>query len=186
MFEPEIPVSLPAVTRLYGSLWRWFVSSLHPKRNDSMNRLHVHVAVRDLNESVRYYSTLFGADPTVRKADYAKWMLDDPRVNFAISARGRLPGVDHLGIQVEEPAALAAITARLQAAEASVSKETDAHCCYARSDKTWSTDPSGIRWESFHTHGGITTYGLDTAPAKPETACGSGPAVCGTSNAACG
>lgn len=141
-----------------------------------MNRLHVHVAVRNLAESVRYYATLFGAEPTVRKDDYAKWMLEDPRVNFAISARGRAPGVDHLGIQVEEPPALAAITARLQAAEASIKQEGDAHCCYARSDKTWSTDPSGIRWESFHTHGTVITYGLDATPAQPKSACG---ASCG-------
>ncbi|MGH8337169.1 MAG: ArsI/CadI family heavy metal resistance metalloenzyme [Gammaproteobacteria bacterium] len=145
-----------------------------------MNRLHVHVAVRDLAESIRYYTILFGSEPSVHKDDYAKWMLEDPRVNFAISARGPLPGVDHLGIQVEEPATLAVITARLQAAETATRQESDAHCCYARSDKTWSTDPSGIRWESFHTHSDITTYGLDTAPAKPQAAC------CGSAQTACG
>lgn len=107
-------------------------------------------------------------------------MLEDPRVNFAISARGRAPGVDHLGIQAEEPGALAAITARLQAAEAATQQETDAHCCYARSDKTWSTDPSGIRWESFHTHGQITTYGLDAA-AENSSACCASPVACGAS-----
>ncbi|MGA9853065.1 MAG: ArsI/CadI family heavy metal resistance metalloenzyme [Gammaproteobacteria bacterium] len=140
-----------------------------------MNRLHIHVAVRGLAESIRYYTTLFGTEPIVHKNDYAKWMLEDPRVNFAISARGRLPGVDHLGIQVEEPVALAKITARLQAADASIRQETDAHCCYARSDKTWSTDPSGIRWESFHTHGDITSYGLDAASvSRPATG------TCGT------
>ncbi|MBU6470002.1 MAG: glyoxalase/bleomycin resistance/dioxygenase family protein [Gammaproteobacteria bacterium] len=137
-----------------------------------MNRLHVHVAVRDLEESIRYYASLFGSAPTVHKHDYAKWLLEDPRVNFAISARGREPGVDHLGIQVEEPQQMAAITARLSAAENAARQESDAHCCYARSDKTWSTDPSGIRWESFHTHGEITTYGLDTAEAGPKSACG--------------
>lgn len=171
MLEPEIPFSLSAAATLYGAAWQRVISSLRRKRNTSMNRLHVHVAVRDLAESIRYYSTLFGAEPTVYKHDYAKWMLEDPRVNFAISARGRLPGVDHLGIQVEEPATLAAITTRLQAAEASVQKEADSHCCYARSDKTWSTDPSGIRWESFHTHGEITTYGLDAAPTLSQSAC---------------
>lgn len=139
-----------------------------------MNRLHVHVAVRDLAESVRYYTTLFDSAPTVCKDDYAKWMLEEPRVNFAISARGRVPGVDHLGIQVEEPQQLAAITARLSAAKNTTREESDAHCCYARSDKTWSTDPSGIRWESFHTHGDITTYGLDTAAAGSKPACGCG------------
>ena len=139
-----------------------------------MNRLHVHVAVRNLADSVRYYTTLFGTAPTVHKDDYAKWMLEDPRVNFAISAHGRTPGVDHLGIQVEEPQQLAAITARLSAAANDTREESDAHCCYARSDKTWSTDPSGIRWESFHTHGEITTYGLDTAEYGPKSACGTG------------
>jgi catechol 2,3-dioxygenase-like lactoylglutathione lyase family enzyme len=176
MLELEIPFSPSAAARLYNATRRRLIPSTRHKRNFSMNRLHVHVAVRDLAESVRYYVTLFGAEPTVRKDDYAKWMLDDPRVNFAISARGRAPGVDHLGIQTEEPAALAAITARLQAAEASVQKEADAHCCYARSDKTWSTDPSGIRWESFHTHDAITTYGLDTTKSGPKSACG---ASCG-------
>ena len=139
-----------------------------------MKRMHVHVAVTDLEASMRYYTTLFGTGPTVRKEDYAKWMLEDPRVNFAISARGRAPGVDHLGIQVEEPAALAEITARLHSAEQGLRQETDAHCCYARSDKTWSTDPSGIRWESFHSHGEITSYGLDAEPAEARTACCNG------------
>lgn len=139
-----------------------------------MNRLHVHVAVPDLSKSVRFYSALFGAEPTVRKHDYAKWMLEDPRVNFAISARGRVPGVDHLGIQVEELQQLTAITARLSAAENTTREESDAHCCYARSDKTWSTDPSGIRWESFHTHGEITTYGLDTSETSGRSACSCG------------
>ncbi len=129
-----------------------------------MTRSHGHADVADLGQSVRYYTTLLGIEPTVRKDDYAKWMLEDPGVNFAISACGRLPGVDHSGIQGEEPAALAEITARLHASEVATHEETDAHCCYARSDKTWSTVPSGIRWESFHTHGDITTDGLDTAP----------------------
>ena len=131
-----------------------------------MQRLHVHVAVTDLEASMRYYTTLFGTGPAVRKQDYAKWMLEDPRVNFAISARSRSAGVDHLGIQVDEPSELAAITARLRSAEQGLRQETDAHCCYARSDKTWSTDPQGIRWESFHTHGEITRYGLDAEPAE--------------------
>lgn len=137
-----------------------------------MKRLHVHVAVRDLGESIRFYSTLFGSEPNVRKEDYAKWMLEDPRVNFAISARGRTPGVDHLGIQVEQPAELAEITHRLRAAESAIREEADAHCCYARSDKTWSTDPSGIRWESFRTHGEITAYGLDQSASGAAACCG--------------
>ena len=120
-----------------------------------MKRLHVHVAVEDLEKSRAFYSTMFGAEPTVVEADYAKWMLDDPRVNFAISARGRAGGVDHLGIQVETADELAGIAARLKATVS----ETDTACCYARSDKEWAVDPSGIRWESFLTHGQITTYG---------------------------
>ena len=143
-----------------------------------MKRLHVHVAVRNLDESIRFYATLFGSEPNIRKQDYAKWMLEDPRVNFAISARGRTPGVDHLGIQVQQSAALAEITRRLRAAESAVREESDAHCCYARSDKTWSTDPSGIRWESFHTHGVITTYGLDASPGNTSACCNS-PTACG-------
>ena len=124
-----------------------------------MKRLHVHVAVEDLAKSRAFYSTMFGAEPTVVEADYAKWMLEDPRVNFAISARGRAGGVDHLGIQVETADELAGIAARLKAAEQATVTETDTACCYARSDKEWAVDPSGIRWESFLTHGQITTYG---------------------------
>ena len=124
-----------------------------------MKRLHVHVAVEDIEKSRAFYSTMFGAEPTVVEADYAKWMLEDPRVNFAISARGRAGGVDHLGIQVETADELAGIAARLKAAEQATVTETDTACCYARSDKEWAVDPSGIRWESFLTHGQITTYG---------------------------
>ena len=142
-----------------------------------MKRLHVHVAVDDLAASRAFYATLFGSEPSVVEADYAKWMLDDPRVNFAISQRGRAGGVDHLGMQVETPEELAEIAARLKAAEQTTVTETDAACCYARSDKEWAVDPQGIRWESFLTHGQITTYGegsrFDVAPAsaEPKAAC---------------
>lgn len=124
-----------------------------------MKRLHVHVAVEDLAKSRAFYSTLFGVEPTVLERDYAKWMLDDPRVNFAISERGRAGGVDHLGLQVETADELADIATRLKQAQQTVVSETDAACCYARSDKEWAVDPQGIRWESFLTHGQITTYG---------------------------
>lgn len=142
-----------------------------------MKRLHVHIAVEDIEKSRAFYSTLFGAEPSVVEADYAKWMLEDPRVNFAISARGRADGVDHLGIQVETADELAGIAARLKAAEQATVSETDAACCYARSDKEWTVDPSGIRWESFLTHGRITTYGegsqFDVKAAEPSaSACG--------------
>lgn len=139
-----------------------------------MKRLHVHVAVEDLEKSRAFYSTLFGAEPAVVEADYAKWMLDDPRVNFAISARGRAGGIDHLGIQVETADELAGIAARLKAAEQATVTETNAACCYARSDKEWAVDPSGIRWESFLTHGQITTYGEGSqfdVKAEPAAAC---------------
>jgi catechol 2,3-dioxygenase-like lactoylglutathione lyase family enzyme len=130
-----------------------------------MTRLHLHVGVADLNQSIAFYSTLFGAAPSVRKDDYAKWMLEDPRVNFAISTRALAPGLDHVGIQTDDVAELADITDRLKSAGASTFEQQDATCCYAQSDKTWVTDPSGLRWETFHTHGEATTYGADASLA---------------------
>jgi catechol 2,3-dioxygenase-like lactoylglutathione lyase family enzyme len=124
-----------------------------------MKRLHVHVAVADLEQSLRFYSMLFGAEPAVRKPDYAKWMLDDPHVNFAISHRGEQPGLSHLGLQAENSAELEEIGTRLKAAEAVTLSEQDTTCCYAQSDKYWTEDPQGVRWESFHTHGETTIYG---------------------------
>lgn len=143
-----------------------------------MKRLHVHVSVDDLNQSIGFYSTLFGATPSVLKDDYAKWMLDDPRVNFAISTRAAEAGLSHLGIQVDEPGELSDIAGRLQDAGASTVDETATTCCYARSDKTWVSDPSGIRWETFRTFGEATVYGEDLsavpapAPAKSSGCCG--------------
>ena len=130
-----------------------------------MKRLHVHVVVQDLGESVRFYSTLFAAEPTVIKDDYAKWMLDDPRVNFAISNRGGRPGVDHLGIQVEDDGALSRLDARLRDAGRTVHEQKAARCCYARGDKVWVTDPQGVAWETFATFGEINVFGEDSAPA---------------------
>jgi hypothetical protein len=123
-----------------------------------MNRFHVHVNVSSLEQSLAFYSRLFGAEPSVVKPDYAKWMLDDPRVNFAISQRERGAGVDHLGIQTEDSAALEQIGARLKAADAVRLAEVGTTCCYAHSDKYWTEDPQGLRWETFHTHGDATTY----------------------------
>ncbi|HEY8586480.1 MAG TPA: ArsI/CadI family heavy metal resistance metalloenzyme [Rhodanobacter sp.] len=134
-----------------------------------MKRFHVHVNVDQLDSSVRFYTTLFGAAPSVLKADYAKWMLDDPRINFAISQRGRQAGLDHLGLQAEDAGELAAIGARLQAADAVVLAEKATTCCYARSDKFWAEDPQGVRWESFHSHGEATTY--TSAPDAAGNAC---------------
>jgi catechol 2,3-dioxygenase-like lactoylglutathione lyase family enzyme len=138
-----------------------------------MKRFHVHVAVENLDQSVKFYATLFAAEPTVRKPDYAKWMLDDPRVNFAISQRGVEPGIEHLGIQAENEAELNEVYARLSKAERPVIEETAATCCYARSDKQWISDPTGISWETFLTHGEATVYGggLAAAPDESEKAC---------------
>ena len=113
-----------------------------------MKRFHVHVSVEKLEESIRFYSSLFGTAPTVVQPDYAKWMLDDPRVNFAISQRGRQPGVNHLGFQVEDDAELKAMRGQLEAADAGLLEQTNAACCYARSDKYWVTDPQGVAWEN--------------------------------------
>ena len=123
-----------------------------------MKRLHVHVGVENLDASIGFYSTMFGAEPSVVKEDYAKWMLDDPRVNFAISTTGRTPGIDHLGFQVADAEGLAALGRRLDAAGGTVVPEEAAICCYAQSDKLWTEDPQGTRWETFHTFGSATTY----------------------------
>jgi catechol 2,3-dioxygenase-like lactoylglutathione lyase family enzyme len=123
-----------------------------------MKRLHVHVAVDDIAESVRFYSVLFAADPAVLKSDYAKWMLDDPRVNFAISRRGAGTGVRHLGIQVETPEELREVYGRLQQA-ARVLEEGLTTCCYAKSEKSWIADPQGVAWETFLTSGESAFYG---------------------------
>jgi catechol 2,3-dioxygenase-like lactoylglutathione lyase family enzyme len=126
-----------------------------------MKRLHVHVAVDDLAANIRFYSTVFGAPPTVVKDDYAKWMVEDPCVNFAISARGMTPGIDHLGIQVESDAALGELRKRVGDAEIAARDQPDAACCYASSNKYWTTDPQGIAWETFHTLAAIPVFGQD-------------------------
>ncbi len=152
-----------------------------------MKRLHVHVAVEDLSKSIAFYSTLFGAEPSVRKEDYAKWMLEDPRVNFAISDRARIAGVDHLGIQTESGEELAELAGRLKAA-GEVTRDQDATtCCYAKSDKSWVNDPQGIRWETFHTHGDATSYGEDEPDVKlaAKAACGAPVAAPGKAAVSC-
>lgn len=133
-----------------------------------MKRLHVHVGVADLDRSIGFYSTLFGSQPTVVKGDYAKWMLDDPRVNFAISSGNAHKGVEHLGIQVEEPAELADVYERLKAADRPVLEEGCTTCCYAKSEKSWVADPDGVVWEAFHTTGDSTVYG-DSVELGPIT-----------------
>lgn len=134
-----------------------------------MKRLHVHVKVSDLDQSIRFYSTLFGIAPGVTKGDYAKWMLEDPRVNFAISTRGAEAGLDHLGIQVEDDAELAEIAARLKEAGRPVLEQEATTCCYAQSDKAWVADPQGIAWETFRSFGESTVYGDSVDRAAVET-----------------
>ena len=127
-----------------------------------MKRFHVHVSVDDLAQNVRFYSSLFGAEPTVRRDDYAKWMLDDPKVNFAISRRGDSAGVNHLGIQVDSDEELEAMRAQLTRADQPVVDQVDAACCYAKSNKHWVQDPQGVAWETFHSLSTIPTFGQDT------------------------
>lgn len=137
-----------------------------------MNRFHVHVSVADLDQSIGFYSALFGTAPSVRKPDYAKWMLDDPRVNFAISTRSSQLGVNHLGIQVETADGLESIRDRLAQAGRALVDEKATTCCYARSDKHWVADPQGIAWETFHTLGTAPVYGEDrVVPAGDSAAC---------------
>ncbi|WP_213300377.1 ArsI/CadI family heavy metal resistance metalloenzyme [Paraburkholderia sacchari] len=141
-----------------------------------MKRFHIHVAVTDLTASIRFYSALFASEPSVVKSDYAKWMLDDPRVNFAISQRGATPGLDHLGVQVENEAELAEMHERLEGAALPVDAQIGTACCYASSNKYWTVDPQGIAWEAYHTLGDIPVFGEPrNAPTSAPT---SGAAAC--------
>ena len=136
-----------------------------------MKRFHVHIAVKELQDSIRFYSAMFGTSPTVVKPDYAKWMLDDPRINFAISQRSPTIGVNHLGVQAETGDELEGIHANLQQADGTIEAEKGVHCCYAKSDKYWVTDPQGIAWESFRSLGSVPLYGEGNQTAAG--ACGS-------------
>lgn len=132
-----------------------------------MKRLHLHVSVPDLAQSISFYEALFGAGPSIVKDDYAKWMLEDPKVNFAISARGLASGVDHVGIQVDSQAELGELAGRLKAAGNVTLDQEATTCCYAQSDKSWVSDPAGVRWETFYTFGEATRYGEDVELAPP-------------------
>jgi catechol 2,3-dioxygenase-like lactoylglutathione lyase family enzyme len=137
-----------------------------------MKRFHVHLGVADLDRSIRFYTDLFGNEPAVRKPDYAKWMLDDPRINFAISQRGGATGVRHLGLQVESADELDAVRARFEVADAATTvAEPGANCCYAKSDKHWVTDPQGVAWEAFHSLGEIPVFDSETMPLEEATGC---------------
>ncbi|WP_042882399.1 ArsI/CadI family heavy metal resistance metalloenzyme [Cupriavidus necator] len=142
-----------------------------------MKRLHVHVSVDNLAESIRFYSALFASEPTVTKDDYAKWMLEDPRVNFAISMRGRKAGVDHLGVQVESEEELNEMQTRLANAELPMEAQIGTNCCYAKSDKYWTVDPQGIAWESYHTLDSIPTFGESRPDASASACCAPTPAT---------
>ena len=165
-----------------------------------MKRFHAHVHVDDLSQSIAFYSKLFAANPTRVEADYAKWMLEDPRVNFAISTRGAKPGLDHFGLQTDDAAELAELKARAEAADMALLDEGNTTCCYARSEKHWVTDPQGIAWEHFHTLGDIPVFNeaapssaagaccapsaAAPAPAAPRAAC-CGPATATTAKTSC-
>ena len=165
-----------------------------------MKRFHAHVHVDDLSQSIAFYSKLFAAAPARVEADYAKWMLEDPRVNFAISTRGAKPGLDHFGMQTDDAQELAELKARAEAADMALLDEGNTTCCYARSEKHWVTDPQGIAWEHFRTLGGIPVFNeaapssaagacctpsaAAPAPAAPRAAC-CGPATTTNSNTNC-
>jgi hypothetical protein len=130
-----------------------------------MNRFHLHLHVADLATSVGFYSKLFGAEPTRLEADYAKWMIEDPRLNFAISTRGHATGIDHLGLQTDDEDGLGLLKSRMLAAGMALKDEGATSCCYARSEKHWVTDPQGIAWEHFHTLGDIPVFSETSASA---------------------
>jgi catechol 2,3-dioxygenase-like lactoylglutathione lyase family enzyme len=137
----------------------------------TMKRFHVHLHVDDLSRSIGFYTSLFAAQPARVEGDYAKWLLDDPPVNFAISTRGSKPGVDHLGIQTDDPGELAELKARAQAADLALLDEGETTCCYARSEKHWVTDPQGVAWEHFHTLGNIPVFNEAKPAGAAEAAC---------------
>ena len=148
-----------------------------------MKRMHVHVGVNDLARSVRFYSTMFGAEPAVLKDDYAKWMLDDPRVNFAISSgQHARKGIEHLGIQVDSTGELHEVRGRLHAADRPVLEEGETTCCYAKSEKSWIADPDGVVWEAFFTNGEATVYG--DSPALETLGSADAPKCCAPAGAA--
>ncbi len=143
-----------------------------------MKRIHIHVGVEDLGQSIAFYSALFGAEPVKSEADYAKWMLEDPPVNFAISSRGGKTGVDHLGLQVDDEEELEALRDRLNSAQLSVFDEGETVCCYARSNKSWVEDPSGVAWEAYHTMDDVQVFSAAPAQADEDIATASSSAAC--------
>ena len=153
-----------------------------------MKRFHVHLGVEDLSASVRFYSSLFGAEPSVLKTDYAKWMVDEPRINFAISTNEQHQGVSHLGLQADSADELAEIQRRFATADPRIEDEPDVACCYARSDKHWATDPQGIRWEGFHSRGLLENEAEAPVlePTPPTACCGPKTASAARATKCCG
>ncbi|WP_425259549.1 ArsI/CadI family heavy metal resistance metalloenzyme [Rubrivivax sp. RP6-9] len=145
-----------------------------------MKRFHVHLHVDDLDKSIGFYSRLFAAQPTRTERDYAKWMLEDPRINFAISTRGGQTGIDHLGFQTDDAEELSELKARAEAADMAVLDEGSTTCCYARSEKHWVTDPQGIAWEHFHTLGNIPVFHEAPASEAASACCTTAPSAAGT------
>ena len=150
-----------------------------------MKRLHVHLSVDNLEQNVNFYSTMFGCQPTVRHEDYAKWMLDDPRVNFAISNRSKKLGLDHLGIQADNEAELQGIKQKLDATQVPIEAQEGAACCYTRSDKYWVTDPQGIAWESFHSLNEIPTFNDQKMTSDGDDSYACRPALDGDKQSSC-
>ncbi len=148
-----------------------------------MKRFHVHVSVESLPASIRFYSKLFAAEPAVLKDDYAKWMLEDPRLNFAISQRGGGIGVNHLGLQTDSDDELEALHTQLREADVATQAERDIACCYARSNKVWVTDPTGIAWETFHTLGTVPTFNEEPVQTTATACCE--PAAAQSDSACC-
>lgn len=140
-----------------------------------MKRMHLHIAVTDLAQSIEFYNTVFGAEPSVKKDDYAKWFLDDPAVNFAISARGGKTGIDHIGIQTENAEELTELKSRMESAELAMVSQEGTTCCYSESDKHWVQDPTGIAWETYHTLGSAPTFNGEDAPASDSACCAPAP-----------
>lgn len=136
-----------------------------------MNRFHVHISVDNLNDSIRFYSTLFNMTPTIEKSDYAKWMLEDPRINFAISKRGAKTGLDHIGIQTETNEELSILHNRMHDAGIGMLTQNKQACCYSESNKHWAIDPSGIAWETYHTLGAIPTFNNNSGSEDTNAAC---------------
>ncbi len=133
--------------------------------------MHIHVGVKNLKESISFYSKMFATEPTIEKTDYAKWQLEDPKINFAISARGAAEGLNHLGIQVEDAAELTDMKSRLDTLQAELVEEEGTACCYAKSDKYWVNDPSGIPWETFHTLDSIPVFNESSDAVEAASAC---------------